>query len=232
MKRSEINNAIIKAKERLEEYKISLPMFGYWKAEDWRENKDKIERIKERMLGWDVTDFGSDDFKKCGAVLFTVRNGDKNDKEFKAPYAEKYIILDDTTEQQIPLHYHIEKTEDIINRGGGVLVVELYNKAPDGGLDTKTPVTVYMDAIKYTVAPGEKVRVLPGNSITLEPFVYHRFYAEKDEGLLIVGEVSKVNDDDNDNVFLVKSERFCEIDEDKEILHPLVKEYEVINNEK
>lgn len=228
MKRSEINNAIIKAKKRLEEYKISLPMFGYWSVEDWKKNNSVTQRIKKRMLGWDVTDFGSDDFKTCGAVLFTVRNGDKNDKDYKAPYAEKYIILDDTTEQQIPLHYHIEKTEDIINRGGGVLVVELYNKANDGGLDKDTPVSVYMDAVKYTVKPGEKVRVTPGNSITLEPFVYHRFYAEKDKGLLIVGEVSKVNDDDNDNVFLVKSERFCQVDEDEKILHPLVKEYDEV----
>ena len=225
MKRSEINNAILKAKKRLAEYKISLPMFGYWSIDDWKENKEKTERIRERMLGWDVTDFGSDDFEKCGAVLFTVRNGDKNDKENKVPYAEKYIILDDKTQQQIPLHYHIEKTEDIINRGGGVLIVELYNKGADGGLDKETPVTVYMDAVKHQFKAGKQVRVTHGNSITLEPFVYHRFYAEKDAGLLIVGEVSKVNDDNCDNVFLVKSERFCPVEEDEKPIHLLVNEY-------
>lgn len=225
MKRSEINAAILRAKRRLEEFKISLPMFGYWTPEDWTKNKCKIQRIKERMLGWDVTDFGSDDFKTCGAVLFTVRNGDKNDKENKAPYAEKYIVLDDETEQKIPLHYHIDKTEDIINRAGGVLVVQLYNKAEDGTLDTKNDVEVYMDAVKHTVPAGGYVEVTPGNSITLEPFVYHSFCAKKGEGLLIVGEVSKVNDDNNDNVFYKKSDRFCEIEEDEAPIHPLVNEY-------
>lgn len=225
MKRSEINAAIKKAEERLKEYKISLPMFGYWTPSDVAENKCKISRIKERMLGWDVTDFGSGDFKTCGAVLFTVRNGDKNDKEYRAPYAEKYIILSDETDQKIPLHYHIDKTEDIINRGGGVLMVELYNKAEDGGLDKESDVTVYMDALKYTFPAGSVVEVTPGNSITLEPFVYHSFGAKRGAGRLIVGEVSKVNDDNNDNVFLVTSERFCGIEEDEEPLHLLVNEY-------
>ena len=34
MKRSQINAAIAKAKKRLEEFKITLPMFGYWTHED------------------------------------------------------------------------------------------------------------------------------------------------------------------------------------------------------
>ena len=85
MKRSEINTAIHKAKERLDQFSIYLPSFGHWTPEQWADNSDKTSRIRERMLGWDVTDFGSGDFAKCGAVLFTLRNGDKNDKENKAP---------------------------------------------------------------------------------------------------------------------------------------------------
>lgn len=224
MKRSEINSAISKAKARLAEYKITLPMFGYWSPEDWKNKKGEISRIKERMLGWDVTDFGQGDFEKCGAVLFTVRNGDKNDAENRAPYAEKYIILDDMTEQEIPLHYHIEKTEDIINRGGGVLLVQLYNKTDDDSLDTENDVVFYSDCVKQSVKAGGIVEITPGNSITLEPFVYHRFLPKKGEGLLIVGEVSKVNDDNNDNVFYKKSQRFCEIIEDEAPIHPLVNE--------
>lgn len=225
MKRSEINNAIKKARERLDKFSIRLPDFGYWTPEQWRDNSDKISRIKERMLGWDVTDFGSGDFAKCGAVLFTVRNGDKNDKQNKAPYAEKYIILDDTTEQQIPLHYHIAKTEDIINRAGGTLVVQMYGKAPDGGLDKDTPIEVYMDCVKHTITPGENIEIAPGNSITIEPYVYHRFFAKQGDGMLVAGEVSKVNDDNCDNVFFEKSDRFCAIDEDEAPVYPLVNEY-------
>ena len=225
MKRSEINSAIAKAKERLSEFKITLPMFGYWTPEDVAENKCKISHIKERMLGWDVTDFGTGDFKTTGAVLFTLRNSDKNDKENRAPYAEKYIILSDETEQKIPLHYHIDKTEDIINRGGGILLVKLYNKGEDGGLDKESDVVVYMDAIKYVITAGSIVEVTPGNSITLEPFVYHSFWAKAGAGMLIAGEVSKANDDNNDNIFFETSERFCEIEEDEAPLHLLVNEY-------
>ncbi len=225
MKRSEINAAIVKAKARLEEFNISLPFFGYMTPDEWKAKKDEIGRIRERMLGWDVTDFGSDDFAHCGAVLFTVRNGDKNDKEYKAPYAEKYIILDDTTGQEIPLHYHIDKTEDIICRAGGVLVVQMYGRAADGGLDQETPIKVWMDGVLRTFKAGENIYITPGNSITLEPFTYHRFFAEEGKGLLIVGEVSKVNDDDNDNIFLKPSERFTAIEEDEAPVHPLCKEY-------
>ena len=225
MKRSEINKAINTAIERMQEYKITLPCFGYWKVEDWKAKADITGRICKRMLGWDVTDFGSGDFAKCGATLFTVRNGDKNDAELKMPYAEKYIILSDKTEQEIPLHYHIYKSEDIINRGGGILVVQLYHKTEDGGLDMEKDVVVYTDSIKHTIPAGGIIEVQPGDSITLEPYVYHRFYAKKDCGLLIVGEVSEVNDDNTDNVFFKKSERFAEVEEDEEIIYPLVNEY-------
>lgn len=225
MKRSEINQAISRAMARMAEYKITLPCFGYWKVEDWKKNADISGRIRERMMGWDVTDFGSGDFSKCGATLFTVRNGDKNDKELRMPYAEKYIVLNDETQQEIPLHYHIYKSEDIINRGGGVLMVQLYHEAPEGGLDMKRPVEVYTDCIKRTVEPGGVVEVQPGDSITLEPYVYHRFYAKPGCGLLIVGEVSKVNDDNTDNVFYKKAERFVGVEEDEPITYPLVNEY-------
>lgn len=225
MRRSEINQAVRTAMERMQEFRITLPCFGYWKVEDWKARKDLTGRIRERMLGWDVTDFGSGEFAKCGATLFTVRNGDKNDPELKMPYAEKYIVLSDKTEQEIPLHYHIYKSEDIINRGGGVLVVQLYHKAEDGGLDTVRDVVVYTDAIRRVVPAGGIIEVQPGDSITLEPYVYHCFYAKKDCGLLIVGEVSKVNDDNTDNVFYKKSERFAEVEEDEAIIYPLVNEY-------
>ena len=225
MKRSEINKAIKTAMTRLEEYKITLPFFGYWKEEDWKENKSVTERIRKRMLGWDITDYGSGDFEKCGATLFTIRNGDKDDPEMKMPYAEKYIILSDKTEQEIPLHYHVFKSEDIINRGGGVLCMQLYNKAQDGTLDEKSDIIFYTDSLKRTVKAGEIIEIMPGNSITLEPYVYHRFYAKKNCGLLIVGEVSKVNDDNTDNVFYKPSERFSKIVEDEKTTYPLVCEY-------
>lgn len=225
MKRSQINEAIKRAKARLAEFNISLPSFGYWSPKEWAENRERTEVIRERMLGWDVTDFGEGDFDRLGAVLFTVRNGDKNDPSLKQPYAEKYIIADDRLGQSLPIHYHIYKTEDIINRAGGVLVVRLWHKAEDGSLDRKSDVDVFMDGIKYTVHAGEEIEILPGNSVTIEPFIYHSLGAKQGAGYLVVGEVSKVNNDNTDNVFAEPLKRFTGIEEDAEPIHPLVNEY-------
>ena len=219
MKRSEINAAIAHAKALLAENSITLPFFGYTTPKEIR--AFDLTRIKAVMLGWDVTDFGSDDFRKVGATLFTVRNGDVKNPGIGTPYAEKYIIM--AGEQEIPMHYHMMKTEDIINRAGGDLMIQVYNSKPDRSLDTETPVELWLDGVKRSFAPGEVIRVTTGNSVTLTPYVYHRFFAEG--GDVIVGEVSSINDDNADNVFLKPSERFTGIDEDAAPLHLLCNEY-------
>jgi len=43
--------------------------------------------------------------------------------------------------QITPMHFHWSKAEDIIVRGGGNLVIQLYNSTPREGL-ARTPVTV------------------------------------------------------------------------------------------
>ena len=225
MKRSQVNNAIKWAEELLAKQKITLPPFGYWSEDDWTRMGSSVGQLKETMLGWDVTDFGSDDFERVGAVLFTVRNGNVYDSAVGTPYAEKYILLKDGCEQEIPLHYHIAKTEDIINRGGGVLCVQLYAKAEDGGLDTESDVKVRTDSILRTVGAGETIELHAGESITLTPYMYHRFYAKTGKGDLVVGEVSKINDDHKDNVFAVIRERFCEMEEDEKPYRRLVADY-------
>lgn len=225
MKRSEINSAIIWAEELCKKHSITLPPFANFKADKAEFSKDGRENIVKTMLGWDVSDFGTNDFETCGAVLFTVRNGDVYDSKIGTPYAEKYIFLKDGKEQEIPLHYHINKTEDIINRAGGVLCVQLYCEAKEGGLDLESPVTVYMDGERHTVKAGEIIEIYPGASITLTPYMFHRFYAKTGGGDLLVGEVSKVNDDNKDNIFAYPQERFCEIEEDEEPYRLLVNEY-------
>lgn len=226
MNRSEINEAIRNAIELLDANNIKLPVFAYWNIEQWRDNKCKIENIKEVMLGWDVTDFGYGAFEKRGSVLFTVRNGSLKNSKVGTPYAEKIIIQRHEQEQEIPFHYHNTKMEDIINRGGGILALELYNSTPEDMLDKKTPVKVKMDGIWHTFEPGEIVEVEQGNSITLSPGLFHRFWAKKGNGDLVVGEVSSVNDDVDDNVFLDKTMRFTTIEEDEKARYPLCNEYE------
>lgn len=228
MKRSEINQYINHAKQMLEKNNITLPAFGYWEIDQWKAKQGSLDNLIKSMLGWDVTDFGSGDFLNTGSVLFTVRNGCLDDKNIGTPYAEKYIFQRHETEQQIPFHFHRTKTEDIINRGGGVLMLELYNSTSDDKIDTVSQVKVKMDGIYHTFAPGEVVEVEKGCSITLVPGLYHRFWAKKDAGDLIVGEVSSINDDNADNIFLDPKERFVLVDEDEAIIHPLCNEYHIL----
>lgn len=233
MKRSEINQAIRMAKQALEAIRFKLPYFAEWEEKDWLENAEKTDNIKDVMLGWDVTDFGSGDFKHTGAVLFTLRNGSLYHPEAGVPYCEKVIVFSDEDKQVIPFHYHNHKTEDIINRGNGIMEIELYNAAEDGGIDYQSKeAEVYMDGIRHTVKTGEIIEITPGNSITLTPGLYHRFGAKKHAGNLVAGEVSKINDDNLDNVFAEKQNRFSRIEEDEPILHPLCNEYDRIEKMK
>lgn len=224
MKRSEINASIHWTEKLCEENHITLPPFARFAPDKSEFLAKGRENMVKTMLGWDISDFGSGDFEHCGAVLFTVRNGVEN-TDIGTPYAEKYIFMKDGKEQEIPLHYHISKTEDIINRAGGVLSVQLYAKGEDGSPSATAPVTVYRDGEVYVAEAGEIVDIPNGASITLLPYVYHRFWARTGAGDLVVGEVSKVNDDRTDNVFADPQTRFCEIEEDEPPYRLLVNEY-------
>ena len=176
----------------------------------------------ENSLGWDINDFGLGDFTKSGLFLFTVRNGNlENVKRGKGKlYAEKIMIVD--VNQVTPLHFHWVKTEDIINRGGGNLVVQLYNSMEDESL-ANTDVIVEMDGVKRTIEAGGKVVLTPGESITLQPYCYHKFWGELSR--VLVGEVSVVNDDHTDNRFYDPVGRFPEIEEDEDPVYLLCTDY-------
>lgn len=220
MKRSEINQIIANAKEFLEEHKFHLPPWAYWSLNDWKENKGNAVEVTDHMLGWDITDFGSGDFYQRGLFLFTLRNGKFNVD--KKPYAEKIMIVQE--EQETPMHFHWSKMEDIINRGGGNLVIEVYNATPEEEL-SGTPVYLKTDSIKRTVPAGGKIILKPGESVCFEQRIYHRFYGEPGKGTVLVGEVSMVNDDTTDNRFYEPVGRFPTIEEDTEPLHLLVSDY-------
>ena len=66
------------------------------------------------------------------------------------------------------------------------------------------------------------IRLTPGESITLPCGQYHKFWGEG--GKVLVGEVSKVNDDRIDNRFFDEVGRFPTIQEDEPIRYPLFSE--------
>jgi len=223
MKRSEINLLINDSIAFFDEMKFKLPRWGYWDLQDWKINKQVASEIIENMLGWDLTDFGVGNFEQKGLILFTLRNGNFRRPDSSKCYAEKIMIVRE--KQETPLHFHWSKMEDIINRGGGNLALELYGSTEDEQLSDQ-PVTVKVDAIEKTVAPGGRIVLTPGESICLEPNLYHRFFGEEGKGKVLVGEVSAVNDDAADNRFHDSIGRFPEIDEDEEPLHLLVNDYQ------
>ena len=222
MKRSTINALIREARAFMDEHRFHLPPFAFWTPEDWRAKGPEVAEIVANGLGWDITDFGSGDFERCGLFLFTIRNGHPDNWETMTGklYAEKIMIVG--VDQVTPYHFHWNKMEDIINRGGGDLLIRLYNATEDNRL-ADTPVTVSVDGVQHTVEAGTLVRLTPGESISLPTRLYHQFWGSGER--VLVGEVSLVNDDAADNRFLESRGRFPEIVEDEAPLHLLVTDY-------
>ncbi len=223
MKRSEINQYLRKSTAFFEKMGFQLPPWAFWSPLDWKNHADEANEISENALGWDLTDFGSGNFLDRGLLLFTIRNGNfSRRKDYPKPYAEKIMIVEE--KQITPMHYHWNKMEDIINRGGGNLLIELHNADADDGL-ASSDVVVKMDGLTKKVSAGTVLTIHPGESITLTPKLYHKFWGEPGKGTVLVGEVSMVNDDANDNNFFEKCGRFPEIVEDEAALHLLCTEY-------
>lgn len=220
MKRSEINQRILSSIDFFNEMNFKLPPWAYWSPEDWKGKYDSCSEIVDNMLGWDLTDFGSGDFHRRGLILFTIRNG--NFRKDKKPYAEKAMIVEEL--QETPMHFHWSKMEDIINRGGGNLVIDLYQSTPEEKLSDQS-FTVKTDGVLRHLQAGGQIVLTPGESICLEQGIYHRFYGEPGKGKVFVGEVSAVNDDTSDNCFLEPVGRFPEIEEDENPVHLLASDY-------
>ncbi len=212
MKRSELNRLILEALEFMSAKGFLLPPWAKWTPAEWSKAGSECDEIRHCGLGWDITDFGSGDFLKTGLLLFTVRNGRPSDGAAGKPYAEKIMVVREG--QETPTHFHWRKTEDIINRSGGELVMTLNMASPDDeGAFSKTPFSVSVDGVSRLCQPGETIRLQPGESVCLKPYVYHSFHAEG--AMTLVGEVSSVNDDACDNRFFKPCGRFPEIEEDE-----------------
>ena len=222
MKRSEINAITHEANAYIRESGFHLPPFAYWTIQDWRTKGQEVREIIENHLGWDITDFGSGTFRSCGLLLFTLRNGKlDNLKNGRGKvYAEKIMVVE--IDQVTPLHFHWTKTEDIINRGGGELVMQLYNSTPDEKL-ASTDVVVSIDGVMHSIKAGATIVLTPGESITLTTGLYHTFWGAKSR--VLVGEISLVNDDSGDNRFFEPVGRFPVIEEDEPPLYLLCNDY-------
>ncbi len=222
MKRSEINAIIRDAIRFAEKFSFALPPFASWTPEDWMSKGRECDEIRDNMLGWDITDYGLGRFDDVGLALVTIRNGNQTNPKYSKPYAEKLLI---SAEGQVcPMHFHWNKMEDIINRGGGTLMMQLYNADENEGL-ADTDVSVVSDGVALNVSAGTVLELPPGASVTLTPRMYHAFWAKEGGGRVLIGEVSQCNDDNTDNRFYEPLGRFPAIDEDEPPIRLLCNEY-------
>jgi D-lyxose ketol-isomerase len=223
MKRSEINEIMAEADAFIRSSGFVLPPFASWSPEEMRARRAEIGAIVSGRMGWDITDYGQGNFDRLGLFLFTLRNGRLADlrRGRGMCYAEKLLIS--RQDQLRPMHRHYLKAEDIINRGGATLAIELYGSAADGSFDETVGGRVVCDGIAREFGPGEVLRLGPGESVTLMPGDWHAFWGEG--GDVLIGEVSTVNDDETDNWFREPIGRFAEIEEDEAPTHLLVSYY-------
>ncbi|MEL6701522.1 MAG: D-lyxose/D-mannose family sugar isomerase, partial [Pseudomonadota bacterium] len=208
MKRSDINTIMAHADDMIRSFGFALPPFAHWTPDEFKDRAATAPHIVNARCGWDITDYGAGDFDRMGLFLFTTRNGSMNDLKRGGGmcYAEKIMIS--RHDQISPMHRHIFKTEDIINRGGATMVIELYGSDDEGNFAEDRGGQVMCDGILRTFAPGEKLRFAPGESVTLRPGDWHAFWGEG--GDVLIGEVSTVNDDETDNIFRDPIGRFAD----------------------
>ena len=218
MKRSEINRYINDAKNFFAEHQFHLPVWVDWSPAEWATKGEECEEIRRNQLGWDVTDFATGKFEEIGLTLITIRNG--NVKYDNKTYCEKIMFVREN--QVTPTHFHWKKMEDIIHRGGGTFCVRLW-KADENEQPTDEVCKVQIDGVTTTIPAGEVLRLKPGQSISFEPYMYHEFWSEG--GHSMIGEVSTVNDDENDNRFLQSPGRYPSIEEDEPAQYLLCNEY-------
>jgi D-lyxose ketol-isomerase len=224
MKRSKINSIMRDSLAFLDRMNFLLPPFARWTPQEWASRGSECREIVDQQLGWDITDFGSGNFAKVGLFLFTIRNGTMADLASPTGkvYAEKIMIVREN--QLTPTHFHHQKMEDIINRGGGNLMIRVWNATHDEQL-AGTPVTVSCDGVRVTTPAGGVITLRPGESVCLPQRLYHSFWGEEGKGTVLVGEVSRVNDDHADNRFHDPVGRFPAIDEDEPPLYLLCNDY-------
>ncbi len=223
MKRSRINDIMAEADAMIRSYGFTLPPWAYWTPAAFKANAPRARAVIDARCGWDITDYGAGRYDEMGLFLFTLRNGRLADLQRGGGmcYAEKLLIS--KQDQLSPMHTHVIKAEDIINRGGATLVIELYGSDEQGLFDETKGGTVFCDGIRVDYAPGQKLQLAPGESVTLMPGDWHAFWGEG--GDVLIGEVSTVNDDETDNIFRTPIGRFATIDEDVPPTHLLVSDY-------
>jgi D-lyxose ketol-isomerase len=160
---------------------------------------------------WDITDLGLGKYREVGLALVNLAE--------EPEYCEKLMYCE--RDQVTPMHAHRKKKEDIICRHGR-LAMEVWAGDPRETARGSS-FRLKRNGQYREVASGDVLHLAAGERVTLEPGLYHSFWAESEE--CVLGEVSTANDDTRDNFFVDTAiGRFPEIEEDEPPLVRLVRE--------
>jgi D-lyxose ketol-isomerase len=222
MRRSFIDRRVDSMLALCERHRFKLPPFAQWSEAQYRAQPASAARIRQAGLGWNIVEFRPGAYATQGLSIFTIRMGDWRGLAAGGGrlYAEKAMMAEDG--QVTPHHFHAVKTEDILNRGGGRFVVELF-KVDANGARLDEHFNALKDTEMLDLAPGARVSLKPGESLVIDPFIAHSFWAEG--GAVLAGEVSLANDDTTDNYFLPPLGAFAPIEEDAPMRYVTVRDH-------
>lgn len=213
MKRSELNGWIDEALAFFDSFHFLVPAWARWSPGQWNRAGGVPDEIRDCQLGWDITTFGSGDFKKMGLILLTTRNGllvSAPGKNYPKALRRKDHDGPRRAGHSAPLPhaeaggYHQPRQRQpgdrtLAGRSGKEAASGHGVHRPGGRFPAQT-------------SAGGKVVLSPGESVCLSPCHAHLFYGDGD---VMVGEVSRVNDDFTDNCFVDGMPRFDQIEEDE-----------------
>jgi D-lyxose ketol-isomerase len=83
-------------------------------------------------------------------------------------------------------------------------------------MDETSPGEVYCDGVRRSFEAGQVFEIPHGQSMTIVPRLYHRFWAKDEGAVLVGGEISTISVPKTDNHFGGDARRFVPIDEDVE----------------
>lgn len=221
MKRSQIEDIIARSNAIMARQGFHLPPFAGWTVAQWQENAAATAEMRANGVGWNIVAFEEGAFFKSGIAVFTLRIGDYHDLPRGAGrlYGEKVFALFEG--QSVPHHYHRVKTEDLINRGGGILGVNLVKVDADGK-PMPDAITLERNGMMVSVPANTTLHLDPGESIVLVPGVAHAFLGVSE---VLCGEISLANDDTTDNYFLQPLPAPSAIIEDIPARHVVLADY-------
>jgi D-lyxose ketol-isomerase len=223
MKRSEINTILREGIEFFRGHGFHLPHFAYWSPNEWLKQDAKASEIVARQLGWELTDFGMNDFKRHGLLGFTLRRGAAEGLETCTGklYAEKIMLVG--VDQVVPLQMHHRKTLDLIHRGGqGSLLVQLFTATETGTL-AREVVKVNVDGLSCAVPAGGMLTLKAGESITVRPGTFYRIWAAEEP--VMTGEISNAHDLADVQYYEALDMRGMAVESDEPPLYLLTSDY-------